>query len=93
VPDRADEGVGSACDRSSRETTKFLKIAAVKRLREHPHPAFGHLLPQAGEGKNSESFIDIQKMKMPELLTPAFSNSATQLTTKVSVATLSLRVS
>jgi hypothetical protein len=26
-------------------------LAVVSKLREHPHPAFGHLLPQAGEGE------------------------------------------
>jgi hypothetical protein len=55
VPDRADEGVGSAHQAPKKnKMTKlrhFPSYAAVKRLKEHPHPAFGHLLPQAGEGK------------------------------------------
>jgi hypothetical protein len=55
VPDRADEGVGSVHDSSSEESDKEASIlptlAILKKLREHPHPAFGHLLPQAGEGE------------------------------------------
>jgi len=51
VPDRADEGVGSAHDSFSREENGEASIlptlAVLQKLREHPHPAFGHLLPQA----------------------------------------------
>ncbi len=43
VPDRAGEGVGSNIVPS----LKFFAVIA----KGHPHPAFGHLLPQAGEGE------------------------------------------
>ncbi len=48
VPDRADEGVGSAHDRSPRkqnsEASILPTLAVLQKLREHPHPAFGHLV-------------------------------------------------
>ena len=57
VADRPDEGVGQSImgaafakrNKPSKLDSSYLQIRDLER---HPHPPFGHLLPQAGEGES-----------------------------------------